>query len=76
MDHSVITRLSRTVTRKYPEMASVKPSVRKQSKPGGGTQFLLTYKGKAQLPGGRTMSRIVRVVADENGRLLRMSTSK
>jgi hypothetical protein len=76
MEKSLISKLTRSVTRKYPEMASSKPSVRKQSKPGGGIQFLLTYKGKARLPGGRTMSRIVRVVADENGRLIRMSSSK
>jgi hypothetical protein len=76
VEPALISKLTQSVSRQYPEMASVKPSVRKQSKPGGGSQFLLTYKGKAQLPGGRTMSRIVRVVADENGRLIRMSTSK
>jgi hypothetical protein len=76
MDRSSISKLTRSVIRKYPEMESVKPSIKEQKKPGGGTQFLLTYKGKVKLPGGRTMSRIVRVVADPNGRLVRMSTSK
>lgn len=76
MDRSAISRLSNSVVRQYPEMKSVRPTIKEQKKPGGGSQFLLTYKGKAKLPGGRTMSRIVRVVADEDGRLIRMSSSK
>ena len=76
MDRSAISKLSSSVTRQFPEMKSVKPTVKKQKKPGGGSQFLLTYKGKVKLPGGKTMSRIVRVVADEDGRVIRMSSSK
>ena len=42
----------------------------------GDVEFLLTYKGKVELPGGRKISRIVRVVADERGRIIKMSTLK
>ncbi len=76
MDDSVIRKINRHVARKFPELASAKPTVRPQ---GGGEQqprFLLTYSGKAKLPGGRSMARVVRVVADESGRILRLTTSK
>lgn len=42
----------------------------------GDEQYLLTFKGKADLPGGRKISRVVRIVADERGRILKLSTSK
>ncbi|TET38661.1 MAG: hypothetical protein E3J69_01170 [Anaerolineales bacterium] len=76
MDQATIQKLTRTVGKKFPEMKSVRPSVREQSNTKGNVQFLLTYKGKAELPGGRKISRIVRVVADERGRIIKMSTSK
>jgi hypothetical protein len=69
--------IRRKVAKKFPEMEGVKPSVKAQSGPNGsGDQYLLTFKGKADLPGGRKMNRIVRVVADERGRIIKMSTSK
>ncbi len=76
MDREALARISRQVAKTFPEMAETSPSVRRQVEPSGGEQFLLTYKGKAELPGGRTMSRIVRVVADGRGRIIRISTSR
>jgi len=76
VDQATIQKITRSVGKKFPEMNRVKPSVRKQSSGKGNDQFLLTYKGKADLPGGRKISRIVRVVADERGRIIKMSTSK
>ncbi len=76
MDQATIKKLTRAVGKKFPEMDRVRPSVSKQASREGNVQFLLTYKGKAELPGGRKISRIVRVVADERGRIIKMSTSK
>lgn len=75
MDATTKDRISRHVFRSFPEMKGVRPTVKRQ--PGGnGAQFLLVYKGQAALPGGRRMMRIVRVVADERGSIVRMSTSR
>jgi len=72
-----IAKVSRKVSKQFPEMKSVRPSVRSQSSSKNGNQrYTLTYKGKAALPGGREISRIVRVVTDENGKVFKMSTSK
>ncbi len=77
MKRSIIAKLNCQVTEKFPEMKGVCPTVRRGPQLKGGDQrYTLTYKGKADLPGGRKISRIVRVVADEEGRILRISTSK
>ncbi len=76
MDKALIQQVSRQVARSFPEMTGVAPTVRHQPAERGAGQYLLIYKGKAELPGGRTLQRIVRVVVDEQGRILRMSTSR
>lgn len=77
MKPKTVTQITRKVAEQFPEMEGVKPAVRRQAVPGNGTsQFLLTYKGVSELPGGKTMPRIVRVVADEEGRVIRISTSR
>jgi hypothetical protein len=77
MNRSTITKLNRQVTRQFPEMKGVQPNVQCGPHPKNGSQrYTLTYKGKAELPGGRKISRIVRIVSDEDGHILRISTSK
>lgn len=76
MDRDAIYRVTRQVTKTFPEMEDVKPVVKAQAAPNGGEQYLLTFKGKAKLPTGKELTRIVRVVADERGQILRISTSR
>jgi hypothetical protein len=75
MEKGTIQKVSRQVVRTFPEMDGVSPTVRAQTG-SEASQYLLTYKGKAALPGGKSLTRIVRVVADERGRILRISTSR
>ncbi len=75
MQNGSIAKVTRQVLRTFPEMEGVEPTVRAQ--PASDLpQFILTYKGKASLPGGKTLTRIVRVVADDRGQVLRISTSR
>lgn len=74
MDERLVLKVRRHVVKTYPEMKGAKPSVRRQS--GNAGRFQLTFKAQADLPGGRKMRRVVRVVADEEGNVLRMSSSK
>jgi hypothetical protein len=76
MDAKTLSRLNKEVRKSFPEMARVKPKVSAQSKSMDDGTFLLTYKGKAQLPGGKSIERIVRVVADSRGRILKITTSR
>jgi hypothetical protein len=76
VNRETVARVSREVSRKFPEMDGVRPTIRPQGESRGQSQFLLIFKGRAELPGGRSMNRIVRVVCDEAGRIVRLSTSR
>lgn len=76
VNREAVDKINRRVSRKFPEMSGSRPSVKKQSAGDGAVQYLLTYRGQAHLPGGHKMSRIVRVVADTRGKVIKMSTSK
>jgi hypothetical protein len=67
----VIERISKQVCRDYPEMRGARPSIS-----GQGGNFVLTFRGKVRTSSGAEMSRIVRAVADEDGRVIKISTSK
>lgn len=76
MDKSTLAKITRKVARKFPEMEGVRPSLKRKCESNNILQYEVTFKGSAELPGGKTMRRVVRVIADEKGRILRMSTSK
>ena len=76
--------ISQSVYRKFPEVAGARPSVRPQSLPTGkrlgeahpGPHYLLTFKSIGSSPEGRLLPRFVRVVVDEEGRIIKISTSR
>jgi hypothetical protein len=75
-----IDTIARQVYRQFPEVRDARPSVQNQavakdaSRAAG--RYLLTFRGRGQGPGGQSIMRIVRVVADERGKVLKMSTSR
>ena len=75
-----IDAIARQVYRQFPEIKDARPQVQNQAgakMPGAdGARFVLTFKGKGQGPGGQSIVRIVRVVADERGKVLKVSTSR
>ena len=75
MDSNAIERVTREVVRTYAEMRGVTPSIRRETH-GAREQYILTYKAKVDLPGGKSMNRIVRVTADDHGRVQRISSSR
>jgi hypothetical protein len=80
MDSSQIKSISQDVYRRFPEFAGIQPKVQKQAPPskasGGPQTFLLTYKGQANLPDQKTLPRWVRVVANEQGKIIKITTSR
>ncbi len=76
VDRDSISNINKKVFKQFPEMSGKKPTVSRESLSNGTFRYLLVYRGQANLPGGRTLDRIVRVTADDRGRILRMSTSK
>ena len=78
-----IEAIAQQVYRQFPEVKGTQPTVQNQpaakvskTPAAHANQFLLTFKGKGQGPGGHSIVRIVRVVADERGKVVKISTSK
>jgi len=75
-----IESISRQVYQKFPELKGTRPAVQGQAgakAPGTGLgQFVLIFRGEGRGPGGQAIPRIVRVVADERGKVLKISTSR
>ena len=75
-----IDSISRQIYRQFPEVSNTQPVV--QNQPGAkalgscSDRYLLTFKGRGQGPGGQTINRIVRVVADDRGKVIKVSTSR
>lgn len=60
------------VYRKFPEVDGKKPV--RHSQPEGKT--LLVFKGEGKAANGVKIPRIVRVLVDQNGKILKMTTSR
>jgi hypothetical protein len=79
MNAKAITDIKQRIYRQFPEVSGGQPSVKAQASaksPGQVPSYLLTFKGSAQDAGGPNFSRTVRVVADANGRILKVTTSR
>jgi hypothetical protein len=75
MQDKHIDKISDEVYRKHPDLKGVKPKVM----PREGVKSddtLLVYEKKVSGPGGKTINRIVRAVADASGKIKKISTSK
>ncbi len=81
LSSSQIDSISRQIYRQFPEIRDARPMVQNQAGAkaagfGGSDQYVLTFRSRGQGPGGRTIHRIVRVVADDRGKVLKVSTSR
>jgi hypothetical protein len=70
-----IDKVSAEVYQKYPDLKGVKPKVMPREGDKS-NDSLLVYQKKVSGPGGKSINRIVRAVADESGVIKKMSTSK
>jgi hypothetical protein len=76
MDSKIIQKISSRVFRQFPEVAGTTPKLRAltstQSSPG----YVLTYQAKVSAATGKSLSRFVRVTVDENGKIIKITTSR
>ncbi len=78
MENKTIQRVSTQVYKQFPEVKGVQPKIRRQpqSRQAPDGSFLLTYTTHVPLPNGKELPRSIRVVADETGKIIKISTSK
>lgn len=78
------TRLVKSITtqiyRRFPEVKGSTPKVRLQSgaqpKSSPASRYLLTFTGKVKSPNGKTIPRTVRVIANADGKIIKITTSR
>jgi len=68
----ILNDILEMVYQKFPEVSGKKPV--KHNQPDGKT--LLVFKGEGKSENGVKIPRIVRVLVDQNGKILKMTTSR
>jgi Tfp pilus assembly protein PilX len=79
MDDNLLKSITSTVSKKFPEVAGARPQVKLQSgqkSKSSPATYLITYRGKSKTPDGKAIIRIVRVTANDTGKIIKMSTSR
>jgi predicted lipoprotein len=74
-----IKTISSKISRQFPEVAGSQPKVQRQtskSSKSSNPTYLLTYRGKAKTADGKSINRVVRVTADESGKIIKITTSR
>ena len=72
MKADAIQKVTEQVLKKHPKLAGKLPKISEQS-PGN---YLLVYRFSDELPGGKSISQTVRVVANEQGKISKISSSR
>jgi hypothetical protein len=79
MNDKYLKSISSKISRQFPEVAKSKPKVQRQSgqkSRSSTTTYLITYRGKAKTADGKSINRIVRVTADDGGKIIKITTSR
>ena len=81
MDAKHLKSISSQIYRRFPEVAGSQPKVQAQSAPQAKSvstdpTYLITFRGSVKSPDGKSILRIVRVIASAQGRILKVSTSR
>lgn len=72
MDSSAIKKVNKEVFQRHPQMAGINPKVSQQT----ADRYLLVYSKTIEIATGRNMQQTIRVTADKQGNVLKMSVSK
>jgi hypothetical protein len=83
MEPKKIESITTDIHRRFPEVAGIKPKVRKQLVakseepiPPDKQNYLLTFNTNVKGPNGQVIPRWVRVVATPKGKIVKITTSK
>jgi len=71
MEKEIVLKISKQIYRQFPEVSKNRPTIKPQ-----GNNYLLVFKGSAMTASGQKIDRNVRVVADDHGRIMKVTTSR
>jgi hypothetical protein len=80
MDKKIVTSINNKVYRRFPELNGNVPKIQSQNARSKNARslptYLFIYSGTVRISGNKTMPRLVRVVVNEKGKILKISTSR
>ena len=80
MDKKIVTSINNKVYRRFPELNGKAPKIQSQNtrtkNAGSLSTYLFIYSGTVRISENKTMPRLVRVVVNEKGKILKISTSR
>ena len=80
MDKKIVTSINNKVYRRFPELNGKAPKIQSQNtrakNAGSLSTYLFIYYGTVRISGNKTMPRLVRVVVNEKGKIMKISTSR
>lgn len=78
MNARFLQSISSQVYRRFPEVKGSQPKVQSQNSGSSrdASTYLIIYRGRATTADGRSIQRTVRVVANGEGKILKMTTSR
>ena len=79
MNPKILKNISMQVYRHFPELEGANPKVQPQTMSKSLIEqknYLIIYRGTIKTSEGKSMQRIVRVVATAQGKILKMTTSR
>jgi len=72
MEQKLIDKVCKQIYQRFPMVRKTRPKISKQ----GSDRYLLIFSGSGSTPDGEQIQHTVRVVASEDGRILKTSTSR
>ncbi len=86
LDPKILAAITKKVERQFPEVAGNKPDVRVQHPPQAKNTtvaqdtppilYLVTFRGSMMSPVGKSIQRLVRVVLNPDGKIIKITTSR
>jgi hypothetical protein len=81
MDTKFLKSISSQIYQRFPEVKNCQPKVQTQAVPQAKSTpltatYLIIYQGSVAGPSGKSIPRIVRVVANAQGKILKITTSR
>ncbi|MBS1250933.1 MAG: hypothetical protein MAG431_02532 [Chloroflexi bacterium] len=80
LEKEILKKISQKVYQRFPDFQGKKPKVKRRPKAENAKEFppghLLIYRKEVAGPDGQTITRLVRVVINEEGKIKKISTSK
>lgn len=72
MDKKSVDKICKNIYKRFPPLSGIRPKVSKQ----GDERFLLVFSGSGKTPDGMTIQQTVRVVATDDGKIIKTSMSR